>query len=262
MAIDFERQLNPAQLEAVMTTEGPVLVIAGAGSGKTRTIVHRLARLVSQGVDPTSILLLTFTRKAAMEMLSRAEKLLGMALGGVQGGTFHAFSFATLRRYPQALGLPGNLTIMDRADAEDVMHQVMGELALGKGDKSFPKKGTVLELYSKSRNKELSLHEVLSRESYQLLPHANAMEELSGAYQTYKENHGLLDYDDMLFTLERLLVEQPDLLEHLRARHRYIMVDEYQDTNMVQARLVRLLAGERGNVMAVGADAQSIYAFR
>lgn len=262
MPIDFKSQLNPAQLEAVMATDGPVLVIAGAGSGKTRTLVHRLARLVSLGVEPSSILLLTFTRKAATEMLHRAEKLLGMALGGVQGGTFHAFSFATLRRYPQAVGYPGSLTIMDRGDAEDVMGLVMGEKGLGKGDKSFPKKGFVLELIGKSRNKELSIHEVLSRESYQLLPHASALEQLAEGYEEYKRNHGLLDYDDMLFTLERVLVENPELLEALRARHRYIMVDEYQDTNMVQARLVKLLAGEAGNVMAVGDDAQSIYAFR
>ncbi|GAB6036472.1 ATP-dependent helicase [Fundidesulfovibrio butyratiphilus] len=259
---DEDALLNPAQRQAVETLEGPVLVIAGAGSGKTRTIVHRLARLVRTGVHPSSILLLTFTRKAAAEMLGRAERLLGMGLGGVRGGTFHAFSFATLRRYPQAAGLPGALTIMDRGDAEDVMGQVMAELALGKGDKSFPKKGHVLELSSKARNKEQTLHEVLGREAFHLLPYADALEELASAYQAYKENHGLLDYDDMLFTLERVLLEEPQLLESLRAHHRYIMVDEYQDTNRVQARLVRLLAGEAGNVMAVGDDAQSIYAFR
>jgi len=262
MPIDFKSQLNPAQLEAVMTTDGPVLVIAGAGSGKTRTLVHRLARLVSLGVEPSSILLLTFTRKAAHEMLNRAEKLLGMALGGVQGGTFHAFSFATLRRHPQAAGYPGALTIMDRGDAEEVMGHVISDLGAGKGDKSFPKKGFVLELVGKSRNKELSVHEVLSREAYQMLPHAKDLEEIADEYRIYKENHGLLDYDDMLFTLERALVQNPDLLARLRERHRYLMVDEYQDTNMVQARLVKLLAGEAGNVMAVGDDAQSIYAFR
>lgn len=262
MPIDFKSQLNPAQLEAVMTTDGPVLVIAGAGSGKTRTLVHRLARLVSLGVDPASILLLTFTRKAAAEMLHRAEKLLGMALGGVQGGTFHSFSFATLRRNPQAAGYPGALTIMDRGDAEEVMAQVLAQLGAGKGDKSFPKKGFILELVSKSRNKELTIHDVLSREAYQLLPHAATLEAVADEYRIYKENHGLLDYDDMLFTLERALVENPALLAGLRARHRYIMVDEYQDTNLVQARLVKLLAGDAGNVMAVGDDAQSIYAFR
>jgi DNA helicase-2/ATP-dependent DNA helicase PcrA len=262
MSIDFAARLNPAQLEAVMTTEGPVLVIAGAGSGKTRTLVHRLARLVSLGVTPHSILLLTFTRKAAMEMLGRAEKLLGMALGGVQGGTFHSFSFATLRRNPQAAGYPGALTIMDRGDAEEVLGHVLADLKIGKGDKSFPKKGFILELISKSRNKELEIADVLSREAYQLLPHLSALEEIADEYARYKLNHGLLDYDDMLFTLERALLDNPELLARLRAMHRYIMVDEYQDTNLVQARLVKLLAGSAGNVMAVGDDAQSIYAFR
>ncbi len=262
MAIDFASQLNPAQLEAVMTTDGPVLVIAGAGSGKTRTLVHRLARLVGLGVEPHAILLLTFTRKAAMEMLSRAERLLGMALGGVQGGTFHAFSFATLRRNPYALGPAGALTVMDRSDAEDIMGQVMAQSGIGKGDKSFPKKSFVLELASKARNKELPIPDILSREAYQLLPHAAALEELAHSYHAYKRDHGLLDYDDMLFTLEEALLEHPGLLESLRQRHSHIMVDEYQDTNMVQARLVKLLAGERANVMAVGDDAQSIYAFR
>ncbi|WP_341482535.1 ATP-dependent helicase [Fundidesulfovibrio agrisoli] len=261
MAIDFASQLNPAQLEAVMATDGPVLVIAGAGSGKTRTLVHRLARLVELNVEPSSILLLTFTRKAATEMLHRAERLLGMTLGGVQGGTFHSFCFATLRRYPQLAGA-GGVSVMDRSDAEDVMGQVLGQLGAGKGDKSFPKKGFVLELLSKARNKELTVHDVLSREAYQLLPHAATLEEAGDAYQEYKQSHGLLDYDDMLFTLERVLLQNPEMLEAMRRRHRYIMVDEYQDTNLVQARLVRLLAGDAGNVMAVGDDAQSIYAFR
>jgi len=262
MPIDFERQLNPAQLEAVMTTQGPVLVIAGAGSGKTRTLVYRLARLVGLGVDPGSILLLTFTRKAAAQMLGRAEHLLGMALGGVQGGTFHAFSFATLRRHPQATGYPGALTIMDRGDAEEVVGHVIADIGAGKGDKSFPKKGFILELISKSRNKERAIAEVLEGEAYQLLPHTAALEKIADEYRIYKENHGLLDYDDMLFTLERALTDHPELLRQLRLRHRYIMVDEYQDTNLVQARLVKLLAGDAGNVMAVGDDAQSIYAFR
>jgi len=262
MPIDFEKRLNPAQLEAVTTTDGPVLVIAGAGSGKTRTLVYRLARLVSLGVEPSSILLLTFTRKAAGEMLARAERLLGMTLGGVQGGTFHAFSFATLRRNPEVAGHSGSLTIMDRGDAEEALSHVIQDLGAGRGDKSFPKKGFVLELISKSRNKELAIPDILSRESYQLLPHAPALEEIARGFERYKRGHGLLDYDDMLFTLEEALTRDEALLTRLRERHRYLMVDEYQDTNLVQARLVKLLAGERGNVMAVGDDAQSIYAFR
>lgn len=263
--MNFERELNPAQLQAVTTTEGPVLVIAGAGSGKTRTIVYRLAHLVSQGVDPGAILLLTFTRKAAQEMLGRAGLLLALGpegIAGVAGGTFHAFAYAALRRYHAAAGFPDGFTVLDQADAEDVIGQVRERLGLGKGDRSFPKRGMILGLVSKSRNKEASIADILSREAFHLLPHADGLERLAEAYAVFKTEHKLLDYDDLLFTLERMLRDTPDLADAFRARHRYIMVDEYQDTNRVQARLVRLLAPTSGNVMAVGDDAQSIYAFR
>ncbi len=263
--MDFEHDLNPAQRQAVTTTEGPVLVIAGAGSGKTRTIVYRLAHLVSQGVDPGSILLLTFTRKAAQEMLTRAGLLLALGpdgVSGVAGGTFHAFAFATLRRYHAAAGFSEGFTVLDQADAEDILGQVKERLGIGKGDRSFPKRGAVLGLLSKARNKEADIPDILSREAFHLLPYAADLERLGEAYGAFKAEHRLLDYDDLLFTLERMLTEAPDLADYLRQRHRYIMVDEYQDTNRVQARLVRLLAPPSGNVMAVGDDAQSIYAFR
>lgn len=264
MAIDFEHSLNPAQLEAVRATEGPVLVIAGAGSGKTRTIVYRLAHLVERGVEPSSILLLTFTRKAAQEMLSRASFLLGGSLtgvGGVAGGTFHSLAFATLRRHAALLGRE-SLTVLDRSDSLEIYAQAKESLDLGKGDRSFPKRETILEMVSKARNKELPLDDVLAGEALHLLPYAEAMTALAAEYKAIKARHGLLDYDDLLFTLEELLQTHEDLRQRLRARYRYQMVDEYQDTNLVQARLVRLLAGEAGNVMAVGDDAQSIYAFR
>lgn len=263
--MDFERELNPAQRQAVTTTEGPVLVIAGAGSGKTRTIVYRLAHLVSQGVDPGAILLLTFTRKAAQEMLGRAGLLLALGpdgISGVSGGTFHAFAYATLRRHHAAAGFPDGFTILDQADAEDVLGQVRERLGIGKGDRSFPKRAAVLGLVSKARNKEAAIPDILAREAYHLLPHADDLNRMAEAYATFKAEHKLLDYDDLLFTLERMLRDTPDLADYYRARHRYIMVDEYQDTNRVQARLVRLLAPASQNVMAVGDDAQSIYAFR
>ena len=263
--MDFQHDLNAAQRQAVLTTEGPVLVIAGAGSGKTRTIVYRLAHLVSQGVDPASILLLTFTRKAAQEMLTRAGLLLAMGPGGVAsvgGGTFHAFAFATLRRYHAAAGFPDGFTVLDQADSEDILGQCKDALAIGKGDRSFPRRSAVLGLLSKARNKELDVADVLSREAFHMLPYAGDIAKLGEAYTAFKAEHRLLDYDDLLFTLERTLGEHQDLLDYLRERHRYVMVDEYQDTNRVQARLTRLLAPTSGNVMAVGDDAQSIYAFR
>ena len=258
--------LNPAQLEAVTAPDGPVLVIAGAGSGKTRTIVHRLAWLAEQGVPASDMLLLTFTRKASREMLLRATDLLGYSIGGVHGGTFHSFAFSVLRQYRPAWA-EGPVTVMDSADSASAIQQCKDRLKVGKGDRSFPKTQTIIGLLSKARNKEISIGDVLQRDAQHLLPHADALESIGEAYRGYRRQHGLLDYDDLLFELEDLLKGDPEagregLAERFRERYRYIMVDEYQDTNRVQARLVRLLAGEAGNVMAVGDDAQSIYAFR
>lgn len=267
--------LNPAQLEAVTAPDGPVLVIAGAGSGKTRTIVHRLAWLAEQGVPASDMLLLTFTRKASREMLLRATDLLGYSIGGVHGGTFHSFAFSVLRQYRPAWA-EGPVTVMDSADSASAIQQCKERLKVGKGDRSFPKTQTIISfpktqtiigLLSKARNKEISIGDVLQRDAQHLLPHADALESIGEAYRGYRRQHGLLDYDDLLFELEDLLKGDPEagregLAERFRERYRYIMVDEYQDTNRVQARLVRLLAGEAGNVMAVGDDAQSIYAFR
>ena len=258
--------LNPAQLEAVTAPDGPVLVIAGAGSGKTRTIVHRLAWLAEQGVPASDMLLLTFTRKASREMLLRATDLLGYSIGGVHGGTFHSFAFSVLRQYRPAWA-EGPVTVMDSADSASAIQQCKERLKIGKGDRSFPKTQTIIGLLSKARNKEISIGDVLQRDAQHLLPHADALESIGEAYRGYRRQHGLLDYDDLLFELEDLLKGDPEtgregLAGRFRERYRYIMVDEYQDTNRVQARLVRLLAGEAGNVMAVGDDAQSIYAFR
>lgn len=258
--------LNPAQLEAVTAPDGPVLVIAGAGSGKTRTIVHRLAWLAEQGVPASDMLLLTFTRKASREMLLRATDLLGYSIGGVHGGTFHSFAFSVLRQYRPAWA-EGPVTVMDSADSASAIQQCKERLKVGKGDRSFPKTQTIIGLLSKARNKEISIGDVLQRDAQHLLPHADALESIGEVYRGYRRQHGLLDYDDLLFELEDLLKGDPEagregLAERFRERYRYIMVDEYQDTNRVQARLVRLLAGEAGNVMAVGDDAQSIYAFR
>ncbi|QGY41284.1 AAA family ATPase [Pseudodesulfovibrio cashew] len=262
MSIDIDNELNEAQREAVLATEGPVLVIAGAGSGKTRTIVYRLAHLVEQGVDPAQILLLTFTRKAAQEMLSRAETILGRPLTGTSGGTFHSFAYATLRRNAADIGFDNGFTLMDRADSENICKEVKDALKLGKGDRSFPKKATLLDMITKSRNKELTIDAVMEREAYHLSPYLDAVTEIADGYARFKREHALVDYDDLLFLLDKLLAENEPLRNQLQARYRYIMVDEYQDTNLVQARIVKHLAGTKGNVMAVGDDAQSIYAFR
>ncbi|MFR2386136.1 MAG: UvrD-helicase domain-containing protein, partial [Bilophila wadsworthia] len=167
--------LNPAQLEAVTAPDGPVLVIAGAGSGKTRTIVHRLAWLAEQGVPASDMLLLTFTRKASREMLLRATDLLGYSIGGVHGGTFHSFAFSVLRQYRPAWA-EGPVTVMDSADSASAIQQCKERLKVGKGDRSFPKTQTIIGLLSKARNKEISIGDVLQRDAQHLLPHADALE--------------------------------------------------------------------------------------
>ncbi len=262
--IDYEQSLNPAQFAAATAKDGPVLVIAGAGSGKTRTIVYRLAWLVEHGIDPCDMLLLTFTRKAAQEMLLRASQLLERGLMGVRGGTFHAFAYSILRQYRPAWLEGRQFSVMDGADITAAIRHCREELKVGKGDRSFPKSQNIVGILSKSRNKEISIEEVLQREATHLLPHADALQALNEAYTNFRRSQGLLDYDDLLFELEALL--QDEQMQGLRQSLRHIMVDEYQDTNLVQARLVRLLGskefGGHGNVMAVGDDAQSIYAFR
>lgn len=262
MLIDYQNELNAAQYRAATTTEGPVLVIAGAGSGKTRTIVYRLAYLAEQGIPPSSILLLTFTRKASQEMLMRAGELTGMGMQSVSGGTFHGFAYAMLRKYAHLLGYENGFSVLDRGDAEDLIKQARDGLELSKGDRSFPKKSTILGLLSQARNKELELGDVLRKEAYHLDIYREDLIRLGTRYQELKREFKVLDYDDLLFILEDLLRTHPDILKIEQEHFQYIMVDEYQDTNRVQARLIKLLAGTRGNVMAVGDDAQSIYAFR
>ncbi|WP_035243828.1 ATP-dependent helicase [Desulfonatronovibrio hydrogenovorans] len=260
--IDYEKSLNSGQLEAVTCTQGPVLVIAGAGSGKTRTIVYRLAYLVEQGIVPEHILLLTFTRKAANQMLFRAGHLLGQELGSVSGGTFHGFSYLMLRKFANVLGFNNGFQIMDSGDCEEIIKGIRNELKLGKGDRSFPRNRTILSLMSKARNKEVSLENLVERDAFHLRTYLEDFERIEQAYVIEKQRLGLVDYDDLLFFLERLLSGHREVLEFARAVYKYVMVDEYQDTNLVQARLARLIASEEGNIMVVGDDAQSIYGFR
>jgi len=260
--LDYAALLNPPQLDAVTTTEGPVLVIAGAGSGKTRTLVFRVARLVEQGVDPHAVLLLTFTRKAASEMLRRAAGLLDGRCEQVGGGTFHSFANLTLRRHGGVLGLSSGFTILDRGDGEDVIGLLRARLGLDKKERRFPRKQTIAELFSASVNRDRTLAVLLDEHYAHLAEHGEDLIALAAAYRAYKAERQVVDYDDLLVQLHELLAVHPDVRRHLAQRHRYLMVDEYQDTNPLQAGIVRLLAAEHGNVMAVGDDAQSIYGFR
>ncbi len=261
--------LNDAQRDAVTSMERSLLIIAGAGSGKTRTLVYRLAWLMEQGLPLSHMLLLTFTKKAASQMLERASLLCEQNMHTMRSGTFHAFAFSVLRNYPQfclryvpGTDKKGSISVMDSADQNASIALCKDELKLAKGDRSFPKSATVISLISKARNKEISIEEVLKKEAQHFLPYIDELQSLSLAYGNYKKKHGLYDYDDLLFEVETLFVEQPHVLEYYQNFCKHIMVDEYQDTNKIQARIIRHLAGNEGHIMTVGDDAQSIYAFR
>jgi DNA helicase-2/ATP-dependent DNA helicase PcrA len=262
--IDYKRELNPAQYQAVTTTEGPVLVIAGAGSGKTRTLVYRLAYLVEEkGVAPENILLLTFTRKSAKEMLTRAADLLARPLTQVMGGTFHSVCYHWLRRHSKLLGYPEEgFTVMDRDDQGQLLAHLKDRLGLKSLSGPFPRKETLADILGAAVNKNLPLETVVARDYSQFLEQIPHIQRLTAAYAEEKRRHGLMDYDDLLLEGRRLLSEHQDVRESLSSRYHYIMVDEYQDTNHLQAELVRLLAFTHKNVMAVGDDCQSIYSFR
>ena len=260
--IDYQRELNEAQYQAVTTREGPVLVIAGAGSGKTRTLVYRLAYLVEHGVDPGSILLLTFTRKSAQEMLTRAVHLLNQHLGAVTGGTFHSVCYQWLRQYGDRVGYPHGFSIMDRSDQGDLLQMLKERFGFKHPAGAFPKKDTMADIFSATINKSISLEALLIRDYPQFLAQRDELAKIAMAYWQEKRSNHLMDYDDLLVEGRRLLSEHEDVRRRLSERFQYLMVDEYQDTNLLQAELVRLLAFTHHNVMAVGDDSQSIYSFR
>ncbi|RJP29615.1 MAG: ATP-dependent helicase [Candidatus Omnitrophota bacterium] len=260
--IDYSSELNKAQLQAVESTRGPYLVIAGAGSGKTRVLVYRVAYLVENGVSPEEILLLTFTRKAAEEMLRRASLLLDNRCQRVSGGTFHSFANLMLRRYAKFLSMPSNFTILDQSDAEDAINLMRAQLGLNKTEKRFPRKKAVHEIISKSINKAQPIEDVLYEEYPHFMEWTEEIKNIRDSYNKYKASKFLLDYDDLLIYFRDLLVKNEDIRVKLSKRFKYIMVDEYQDTNKLQAFIACLLASEHHNIMVVGDDAQSIYSFR
>ncbi|MBI1805578.1 MAG: ATP-dependent helicase [Ignavibacteria bacterium] len=260
--IDYKNELNPAQYAAVTSVNGPHLIVAGAGTGKTRTIVYRVAYLVELGVKPEHILLLTFTRKASQEMLRRAAVLLDYRCEKVSGGTFHSFANSTLRKHANLLGYERSFTILDQGDAEDVVNLIRTRLKLDTRERRFPKKETLYDLYSRSINTVTPVSNLLSID----YPHYRELEEdiakVHTVYDEYKKSHNLMDYDDLLVNLMRLLQQHEPVRAELSNRYKYIMVDEFQDTNKLQAEIVRLLAYKHTNVMVVGDDSQSIYSFR
>ncbi|MDF2458150.1 MAG: ATP-dependent helicase, partial [Nitrospira sp.] len=262
LSLDYAAALNPQQLAAVTAGDGPSLVIAGAGSGKTRTLVYRVAYLIDSGVDPSNVLLLTFTRKSAQEMLQRAGELIGMRSERVCGGTFHSVANMLLRRYGRGVGLEPGFTILDRSDAEDLIALVRAQLGLNEKDKRFPRKSTIAEIFSKSENTLRSLDDILMEEFSHFADHCEALGQLQTGYRAAKRQRQLVDYDDLLVMLRQLLMQDTAARQSISRLYRYILVDEYQDTNRLQADVIRNLAVSHQNVMVVGDDSQSIYAFR
>jgi DNA helicase-2/ATP-dependent DNA helicase PcrA len=260
MKEEIRELLNDRQYEAVTTIDGPVLVIAGAGSGKTRVIEFRVGYLVEAGVSPPSILLLTFTRRSAHEMISRAAKQ-DPRCSGVDGGTFHSFANKVLRTYSQYFGLPTSFTIYDEADAEEAIHRCAVRLGFYSRKKRFPRKDMLRAILSMALNKEVGIEDVLAKHYPTFGEYTEDIRRLREKYTEYKIASHCLDYDDLLLYL-KLLLQNEQIRTQLAERYRYIMVDEFQDTNAMQGEITYSLAEGHKNVLVVGDDAQSIYSFR
>ena len=258
--IDLKKHLNPSQYGAVTETEGPVLVIAGAGSGKTRVIEYRVLHLVERGVLPGSILLLSFTRKASREMISRAERH-DPRCKHIEGGTFHSFAYKVLKKYAKNLGFSHNFSILDETEAEDAIGRCVAKLNFMEREERFPKKETLRNIISISINKHISIKEAINKEYPHFLDYAHDIERLRKGFTEYKVGKNYMDYDDLLVYL-KLLLENPEIRQRISGRYNYIMVDEFQDTNALQGDITYLLGKHHSNIMAVGDDAQGIYGFR
>jgi DNA helicase II / ATP-dependent DNA helicase PcrA len=258
----YEEVLNSSQLRAVTTHDGPLLVIAGAGSGKTRTLVYRVARLVEAGVPPESILLLTFTRKAAGEMLERAASLADERCRFVSGGTFHSLAHRVLRGAAHHLGFENTFTILDRSDMEEAIQSLVQDMNIGRGAIRFPKRSTLANIISKAANIQCGIETLMGEEYGQFLEYAPQVKKLQRLYGEFKKDNQLMDYDDLIVYFRELLAGHELIRRALSEQYQYIMVDEYQDTNTIQADIVQWLSKEHRNIMVVGDDAQSIYSFR
>lgn len=274
--MDLLANLNPQQRAAAEHFDGPLLVIAGAGTGKTKTLAARVAALIQGGVAPARILLLTFTRRAAQEMLRRAGQMVGETLAaGVWGGTFHSMAQRLLRQHSQQLGLGKSFTIIDQADAEDLLNLIRTDLGFDKSQARFPRKGTLLSIYSRCVNTSSPLEQVLEKHFPWCATGIEAIKQIFRAYGERKAERGLLDYDDLLLYWNQAL-EIPSVGRAIADRFQHILVDEYQDTNPQQATILRSMwepmpkgdprqpasPATRASLMVVGDDAQSIYSFR
>jgi len=260
--IDYAAELNEQQLAAVTAQPGPQLIIAGAGSGKTRTLTYRVAYLLENGIDPRNILLLTFTNKAARQMLDRVANLLPIDASGLWGGTFHSVGNRMLRRHGSALGYNSGFTIMDREDQKDLINTVVASAGIDPKEIRFPKGDVLAEIFSFVVNTETALEELLAEKFPYFLPLLEKITDVHGRYEKKKKATNSVDFDDLLEKTLSMLQKHENIASFYRRQFQFILVDEYQDTNKIQADFIDLLAREHRNVMVVGDDAQSIYSWR
>ena len=259
---DFAAELNPEQAAAALHGDGPLLIIAGAGTGKTRTLVYRVAHLIDRGVPAERLLLLTFTRRAAQEMLGRAESLVGSTSKRVHGGTFHGTAHRLLRKYGESAGLPKDFTIMDQGDSADLMQLSRAQLGYAAKRKRFPKKETLQYVYSRHINTGITVDEIVREEYSQFVEYLEDFAKIYADYTVRKQDRNLVDYDDLLLFWALMLETSPELAERIAGMYDHLLVDEYQDTNVLQARILRGMCRTHSNITVVGDDAQSIYSFR
>ena len=260
--IDYAAELNEQQLAAVTAPPGPILVIAGAGSGKTRTLTYRVAYLLENGIDSRNILLLTFTNKAAREMLNRVANLLPVDASGLWGGTFHSVGNRILRRQGSALGYSSGFTIMDREDQKDLINTVVASAGIDPKEIRFPKGDVLAEIFSFVVNTEMPLEGLLAEKFPYFLPLLDKIQDVRDRYEKKKKATNSMDFDDLLQKTLLMFQQHERIAEIYRRQFQFILVDEYQDTNKIQADLVDLLARDHRNLMVVGDDAQSIYSWR
>ncbi|MDE3099730.1 MAG: UvrD-helicase domain-containing protein [Verrucomicrobiota bacterium] len=262
LRIDYARELNPQQLAAVTAPPGPALVIAGAGSGKTRTLTYRVAYLLEQGIPAERILLLTFTNKAAAEMMRRVADLLGHELRELWGGTFHSIGARILRIHAEGLGYRPDFTILDRDDSKDLIKSCVAEAGIETKGAHFPKPEVLNEIFSLTVNTHQTAEAVIEKQFGYFSQFAGNIADVSARYGRRKRASNAMDFDDLLALWLKLLQDDADAREKYQRRFQFILVDEYQDTNKLQGDLIDLLAARHHNVTVVGDDAQGIYAWR
>ncbi len=260
--INYGEELNASQFEAASAVNGCYLIIAGAGTGKTRTLVYRVARLIELGHDPSSILLLTFTRKAANEMMKRASMLLDDRCSKIRGGTFHSFANLTLRKYAKAIELDSSFTILDQGDSADVINLIRSQDGFITKEKRFPNKQTLNKVFSLSVNTGKKVEEIIENDYPHFIPLLDKILQIQKIFTQYKRRNNLLDYDDLLVYLREFLNKGGPAVKALLSEIKFVMVDEYQDTNHLQSEIVKGLSQYSKNVMVVGDDSQAIYSFR